>query len=138
MTENKKIELVVDASNGVLGRVAAFVAKQALLGKNVIVVNCDNALITGGRRMVITEYGIARRRGGTSLNGPHFPKQTDRLMKRTIRGMLSYNQGRGLAALKRIMCYTQVPKEYESAKKVSVIKEVKSKVMTLADLSKEI
>lgn len=136
--EEKKAELIINASNAVLGRLASYVAKQALLGKNVVVLNCDNVLLTGRRRMVIDEYNIARRRGGTSLNGPHFPKHTDRLVKRTVRGMLSYTQQRGLDALKRVICYTNVPKEYESAKKVSIASKARAKTMSLAELSREI
>ena len=138
MKEEKRIEIVIDASGSVLGRLASYAAKQALLGKKVVIVNCDNALLTGRRKMVINEYGIARRRGGKSINGPHFPKHTDRLMKRTIRGMLSYTQQRGLDALKRIMCYTTIPKEYESAKKISISRQIKTRTMSLADLSREI
>lgn len=138
MKEEKKNEMVIDASGSVLGRLASYAAKQALLGKNVVIVNCDNILLTGRKRMVIDEYNLARRRGGTSLNGPHFPKHTDRIMKRTIRGMLSYNQQRGLDALKRIMCYSLVPKEYESVKKISIDHDIKTRTMSLADLGKEI
>lgn len=137
-TNEVKPELVIDASNSVLGRIASYVAKQALLGKNVVVLNCDNILLTGRKRMVIDEYNIARRRGGTSLNGPHFPKHTDRLMKRTVRGMLSYTQERGLLALKRVICYPNVPAQYESVKKVSIQRPVKTKTMSLGELSKEI
>jgi large subunit ribosomal protein L13 len=132
------VEIVIDASDSILGRAASFAAKQALLGKKVIIVNCDNIKLTGRRRMIIDEYNQARRRGGTSLNGPHFPKHCDRIMKRTIRGMLSYNQQRGLTALKNVMCYNNVPKEYESAKKITIIKELKVKTIRLSDLSKEI
>jgi large subunit ribosomal protein L13 len=137
-TKKTEIEIVIDATNCILGRIAAIAAKQSLLGKKVVIVNCDFALVTGRRRMVLDEYGIARRRGGTSLNGPHFPKHTVKIMKRTVRGMLSYNQQRGLDALKRVMCYSTVPKEYESAKKITVLKDIKSKTVTLADLGKEI
>src|SRR5690349_5223962 len=98
--ESERQQIVVDVTDAILGRVASFIAKQALLGKKVIVVNCDNALVSGQRRMIINEYHISRVRGGTSLNGPHFPKHPERLMKRTVRGMLSYTQQRGLDALK--------------------------------------
>jgi large subunit ribosomal protein L13 len=137
-SEVKRQEIVIDASNAVLGRVASYAAKQSLLGKNVIIVNCTHALLSGRRRMVIEEYGNSRRRGGTSMNGPHFPKSAERIMKRTVRGMLSYTQKRGLDALKRIMCYNVVPKEYESAKKVSLETDSKAKTLTLGDLSTEI
>ena len=138
-TEEVKLpEIVVDASNSILGRLASFAAKQALLGKKVIIVNCDSALLTGRKRMVIGEYGIARRRGSISLNGPHFPKYSDRIMKRTIRGMLSYNQGRGLQALKRVVCYPNTPQEYAASKKINIVAHTKGKTMPLSELSREL
>jgi len=59
-------------------------------------------------------------------------------MKRTVRGMLSYTQQRGLDALKRVICYCSIPKEYESSNKISLAKELKTKTMPLQDLSKHI
>ena len=131
-------EIVIDASNCILGRMASYAAKQALLGKKVVIVNCDAVLLTGRKRMVINEYNLSRRRGGTSLNGPHFPKHSDRIVKRTVRGMLSYTQLRGLDALKRVICYSNLPQEYESAKKINIPAKTKSRTMSLQELSKEI
>lgn len=133
-----KNHLVVDAENAVLGRLASFVAKQALLGKEVAVVNSDKAIVTGRKRMVIEEYKISRQRGGSSLKGPNFPKHADRLLKRTIRGMLHYNHGRGKEAFKRIKCYIGVPKEFESSKKHSFSREIKTQIITLNELGKEL
>lgn len=136
--EQARVQIVIDASGFILGRLASYAAKQSMLGKKVIIVNCDKALVTGRRRMIISEYSAARRRGGTSLNGPHFPKHSDRLVKRTVRGMLSYTQQRGLDALKRIICYNDVPKEYESSKKISSSREIKTKTISIGDLSSEL
>ena len=131
-------EIIVDAANGILGRIASYAAKQALLGKKVLVLNCSNALITGNRRTTISIYQHKRALGGSSLKGPFFPKLTDKLMKRTIRGMIPYKQERGRLALKRIKCYTDIPKEYEQAKKISFIADVKSKIIKTGELSREI
>jgi len=130
--------MVLDASNQILGRLASHAAKQALLGREVIVVDCDKAIILGRKRSIINEYKESRQRGGASLNGPNFPKHSERLMKRTIRGMLHYNHGRGKAAFKRIKCFSKVPIEYESIKKSIPIKKVKTKSISLNELSKEI
>lgn len=139
--KDKEIEIaqqiVIDASSGILGRIASYAAKQALLGKKVIIVNCDGALITGKRRFTISEYLSKRRRGGSSLNGPHFPKYPYRLMKRTIRGMLSYQQQRGLNAYKRIICYNDIPEEYVSAQKISTMQNISTKTINLQELSRE-
>jgi large subunit ribosomal protein L13 len=131
-------KIIIDATGGVLGRIAAFAAKQSLLGKEVVVVNCEHASITGGPRRIIEGYQQKRARGGTAQRGPYFPKSPERLMKRTVRGMLSYTQLRGRTAFKRVICYDGVPAEYEHAKKIPMKKEIKSKSITLARLSREL
>ena len=130
--------LVIDASGSILGRVASYAAKQALLGKTVTIVNCKHVLITGKRSTAIKEYNISRRRGGSSLKGPFFPKSPERIMKRTVRGMLNYQQQRGLDAFKRIMCYDEVPQEFANASKIKLLRESTARTMDLEDLSKEI
>ncbi|MEK6929016.1 MAG: 50S ribosomal protein L13 [Nanoarchaeota archaeon] len=130
--------IVIDASNGVLGRIASYAAKQALLGKSVVIINCNNSLITGKKRSTIEEYKIKRKRGGHSLKGPHYPKSPEMIMKRTIRGMLSYKQGRGLDAFKRIKCHHGIPSSYETSQKISLKKELNTKTISLFELSEEI
>lgn len=87
-------KIVIDATKATLGRLASYAAKQALLGKEVIIVNCNNAVITGDRRMIINEYKIQRQRGSSTLEGPYFPNIPEKLLKRTIRGMLRYKRGK--------------------------------------------
>ncbi len=131
-------KIVIDATDGIFGRIASFAAKQALLGFQVFVVNCEKALVSGGRRNIINEYIEARVRGGSSQKGPYFPKAPERLMKRTIRGMLPYKQGRGEAAFLRVKCYTGVPEDLKTDKKVSLKKEIKLSAISVGDLSKEL
>ena len=142
MEKKKDIQrevLVVDASNAQLGRLASFAAKQALLGKRVVVVNASLCLISGGKRMIISEYKEARGRGGNSLNGPNFPKDSQRILKRTIRGMLRFRHGRGKDAFDRIRIHENVPKEFESSKMTKFEKkDMLARTMTLGDLAGEI
>ncbi len=129
-------EIVIDATQGVLGRIASFAAKKSLLGKNIFIVNCREALITGNKEMILQKYINARRRGGSAQNGPYLNKNPERIMKRTIRGMLSYKQGRGLSAYKRILCYNTIPKELEGKDKIELKREIKFKAIKLSDLSR--
>ncbi len=131
-------QIVIDATNAILGRLASYAAKQSLLGKKVVIVNCSKAVLTGRKQMIVDEYGTFRRRGGTSMKGPFFPKIPERIVKRTVRGMLAYQKGRGDDAFKRVICYNNTPKEYEAAKKLLAGKEKRVKVMSLADLSDKI
>ena len=137
MTENKfSKELVIDGTGGILGRIAAHAAKQSLFGKNVFIVNCNDALITGNKAVTVKKYKHARSRGGSAQKGPFLTKNPERIMKRTVRGMLSYKQGRGLAAYKRIMCYNEIPQELEGKDKISLKKEIKFKAIALKDLGR--
>lgn len=132
-------KIVIDATDTVLGRLSSYAAKQALLGKEVFIVNCENVSIKGDRMMIINEYKKMVYRGGHSLNGPfHIKKNPERIVKRTIRGMLDYKYGRGDTALKRIMCYNGVPKELENEKKISIKTPEIRKTYKLKELVKEL
>ena len=48
---------------------------------------------------------------GTPYKGPFFPRTPDKILKRTIRGMLPYKQPKGRNALKRIKCHIGAPDE---------------------------
>jgi large subunit ribosomal protein L13 len=128
--------IVVNAAQSPVGRIASYTAKQALLGKEVRVVQCAQALLSGRRRMVIHEYLQSVLRGGHSLKGPKWSKRSpERIMKRTIRGMLSHKMGRGEAAFARIRCYDALPAEYATT---PAHKLPAGRGMTLAELAKEL
>ena len=128
---------VVDGDNVVLGRVASYAAKRALLGNKVVVVNCDGVVISGRRARTVADYKITRSRGGHSQKGPIFPTTTARIMKRTIRGMLSHKEGRGAAAFKKIRCYADVPKEFSEVKKERLLTSSHGEI-NLKELSGEL
>ena len=54
--------MIIDISNSVLGRVATVVAKKALLGETVHVVNCENAIITGSKARLMADFKQKRER----------------------------------------------------------------------------
>lgn len=128
--------VVVDATDCVLGRLASRIAKQALLGKEVIVIHCNKAIITGRKKFTRKEYKRKRARGWFAQKGPHFPKSPERILKRTIRGMLSHHQERGRFALKRIRCFNEHPAQHSDKKpNFKVEKTTKTKSITLRELS---
>ncbi|MAG38051.1 50S ribosomal protein L13 [Candidatus Pacearchaeota archaeon] len=134
--EEQKNQVVIDATNATLGRLASYTAKQALLGKKVAIVNCNEAIVLGNPESVTKAYMQKRRRGGSSLKGPFFPKSPEKIVKRTIRGMLPHRKGRGVQALKNIMCYNVLPAELEKSKKILAGKVKTSESITLQALSK--
>lgn len=129
-------QIIIDAKDGIVGRIASFAAKQSLFGKKVIVVNCKDALLSGRRNMILEQYSHMRSRGKGAQKGPVIPRVAEKIMKRTIRGMLEYTQQRGEDAINRVMCYNETPKEFEAAKKISLAKEMKVKTVTLGEVAK--
>lgn len=131
-------EIIIDAENSVLGRISSYAAKQSLLGKKVIIVNCDKSILSGRRKNIIEEYHTLKIKGGTAMKGPYFSRSIEKIVKRTIRGMLSNHKGRGIDALKRITCYTDIPEKYSKMSKIKLFNEEKLKSITLTELSKNI
>ena len=99
---------------------ATWIAKKALMGEEINVVNCENAVITGKKRSVLKRYR-EKYEIGDALKGPYFPKMPDRFIRRVIRGMVPYKQKKGELAYKRVMCYLGVPSEFND-KKLETIK----------------
>ena len=113
--------MIIDAKDLILGRMAAVVAKKALLGEKIDVVNCEKAIVTGSKKDVLGKYVHKAERGGP-FHGPFIPKLPDRFVRRIIRGMLNYKQERGREAFERIMCYISIPNSFKD-KKIEKIKE---------------
>lgn len=130
--------VILDASNAFLGRLCSYAAKQALLGKQVIVVNCEAAVISGTPRSIIAGYKQKRARGGTAQRGPYFPRSPERIVKRTIRGMVPHHQERGLTAIRRVRCYNDVPVEYKDKPLMKMGEDKPIETMTLKALAKEL
>jgi|TARA_Y100000310_G_scaffold107739_1_gene106164 large subunit ribosomal protein L13 len=100
--------MIIDATDHILGRMANQVAKQALLGNDVSVVNCEKIIITGKKTSVFAKYKNLQDKG-TPVKGPFIYRTAERFVKRTIRGMLPYKQARGREAFARIKIYKGVP-----------------------------
>ena len=41
---------IIDGKNTVLGRLASFAAKEALKGEEIVVLNCEQVIITGNKK----------------------------------------------------------------------------------------
>jgi len=134
--------MLIDATNLILGRLASFAAKKALLGENIEIINCEKAVITGSKKRTLRDYRERLQRG-SSTKGPFIPKRADRLVKRVIRGMLPYRKENGKKALKRIKCYINVPsnlkdKKPEQLKKMDISKLPVMKYLTVKEICREL
>ena len=131
------MEIYIDATNQIAGRLASICAKEALKGKRVYVFNAEKAVISGNPKYVIEHYKEKLARGDP-YKGPFYPRPPDKILKRMIRGMLPYKKPRGREALKRVKVFISVPEEY-SEKKLQTFKEsenkLKCKSISLGELS---
>lgn len=100
--------MIFDATGLVMGRLASITAKCLLQGEEIRIVNAEKAIISGSKESVLREYREMLERG-TREKGPYFPKRPDRILKRTVRGMLPYKTSRGREAMARLRVYVGVP-----------------------------
>jgi large subunit ribosomal protein L13 len=102
---------VIDGDGLLLGRMASMVARRAMSGEEIAIVNAEKTVISGSRARVLANYGQKRTRGSRE-GGPFFPRRPDHIVKRTIRGMLPYKRTVGSDAFKRVRVYVGVPVEF--------------------------
>lgn len=102
--------MIIDAKNLIAGRIGTYVAKRAILGEEMTVVNSEQAIMTGSKKVVLAKYQSLDNKG-EPFHGPFLPKTPDRFLKRIIKGMIPYKQGKGRDAMARVKCYTGIPSE---------------------------
>ena len=112
---------IIDASGLIIGRLSTHVAKRLLAEKDLelAIVNSENAIVSGNKKMVIDRYRM-KRELNHPRKGPYFPRLPDRILKRTIRGMLPYQQPKGREALKRVKVYIGIPNDLKGKKTKTV------------------
>jgi large subunit ribosomal protein L13 len=115
---------VIDGKNATLGRMASYVAKEAIKGEEIVILNCDDVMITGNKKDIKETFEQKRRRVGSGQKGPKHSKLNYKIVKRTIRGMLpNHRKGRGKIAYRAIKCYNDTPEEFKDSKKITFEKK---------------
>ena len=141
MQTTKPTLTIIDADGLILGRMASKIAKKLLNGEKVIIVNAEKAIISGKKKSKVAEakefleVGAPRR-------GPFHYRRPDRIMRKTVRGMLPFKQPKGKTAFKRLKVFIGVPEELKD-KQMATLKEAQASKLqgpyfTLAELAKEI
>jgi len=139
-----KEPLLLDASNQVLGRLASFIAKRALSGDTVIVLNAEKAVISGRRSSIVekAKHRLKTRTLGTQTHAPVHHRRPDLYLRRVVRGMLPWKKPKGKSAFHRVTVFMGVPEEYagKAATRVPGADAAKltSPHITLEELAKEI
>ena len=134
-----KEEVIVDATDAIVGRMASKVTKMLLKGKYVTIINAEKAKITGKKESIINKY-LVRRSLQSKQNpekSPKWPKVPNLLLRRIIRGMLPRKKARGKAAFKRLKVYIGNPLQKEGIKIEEALKETNYHI-TLYELCKRL
>src|SRR3989338_7614070 len=99
---------IYNGENMILGRLAAVVAKDALLGEDVVVINCEKIVISGRKSNTFARELQRRKRKGYPLKS-----------------------ARGREAFKKIMCYIGTPKNVELKEVITIPTASAAKLPTL-------
>eukprot|EP00161_Ancyromonas_sigmoides_P014579 TRINITY_DN3809_c0_g1_i4.p2 TRINITY_DN3809_c0_g1~~TRINITY_DN3809_c0_g1_i4.p2 ORF type:complete len:201 (+),score=74.61 TRINITY_DN3809_c0_g1_i4:94-696(+) len=115
-------EIIVDAHDHILGRLASTVAKELLNGQKVTVTRCEGLVVTGAFRRNLLKYVrfLVKRTATNPKQGPIHFRAPSRMLWRTIRGMLPHKTARGTEALKRLRVYEGVPPPYDRKKRLVI------------------
>jgi large subunit ribosomal protein L13 len=132
---------IINADGLILGRMASIIAKRLLKGEKIAVVNAEKAVISGKKKAKIREAKEFLEVGHPG-KGPMHYRRPDRVLRRTVRGMLPYKQPKGKQAYKRLRVFIGVPDELKN-REMETIEEAQAKKLTcpyftLGELSKEI
>jgi len=133
--------LVINADRLILGRMATTVAKRLLQGEEIAVVNAEKAVISGRKGNKVTEAKEFLGVGGVN-RGPYHYRRPDRIVRKTIKGMLPFKQPKGKEAYRRLRVFIGVPEDLKSVKMETVAfadsKKLKCSYFSVGQFSKEI
>jgi len=132
---------IVNAEGLILGRMASNVAKLLLNGNKVVILNAEKVIISGKKRSKVAD---AKKflEVGSPKRGPFHYRRPDKILRKTVRGMLPIRQPKGKTAYKRLKVFLGIPKEFEE-KQTITLKDAKASKLTcpyftLGELAKEI
>lgn len=129
--------MIVDASKQILGRISSKIAKKLLNGEKIEVINSEKAIVTGKPDEILERYKKKKKRGDP-YHGPYYPKKPDKILRRSIRGMLPYKKSKGREALQKLNVFIGNPNNKKGKKIGKNKEEIKCEYLTLEEISKKI
>jgi large subunit ribosomal protein L13 len=105
-----------DATDKILGRFCSLIAKRALLGEYIVIINAKDAIISGNKKDIHEKY-LSKLKISTATNprrGPFHERRPDTFMRRVIKQMLPRKKLRGKEAIRRIHIYiSDIPERFK-------------------------
>merc|ERR1711990_205536 len=114
--------VVIDCRGHLLGRLASFVAKEALAGQKIMLVRAEEINISGSfiRNKLHLLMKKQKRMSTNPKRGPFHHRSPADMLMRTIRGMLPHKIYRGSAAFQRVKAVDGCPAPFDKIKKMVV------------------
>lgn len=141
MQTTKNPVTLINADGLVLGRMASKVAKKLLNGEKVIIVNAEKIVLSGKKKSKVAEAKEFLEVGAPT-RGPFHYRRPDRIVRKTIRGMLPFKQPKGKTAYRKLKVFMGVPEDLKDQKMDTLIEAQASKLkgpyFTIAELAKEV
>ena len=132
---------LINAEGLILGRMASKVAKKLLQGEKVIIVNAQKTVISGKKKSKVAEAKEFLE-VGSPKRGPFHYRRPDKILRKTVRGMLPFKQPKGKTALKKLKVFIGVPEDLMDKEMIALQEAQASKLkgpyLTLKELAKEI
>ena len=137
----KSSTAVVNGEGLILGRMCSRVAKRLLNGEQVIIINAEKIVISGKRKSKVAEAHKFLEVGAPD-RGPFHSRRPDRIVSKTVRGMVPWKQPKGKNAYKRLKVFMGVPQELKDqtleTDKYAQASKLKGPHFTLGELAVEI
>jgi large subunit ribosomal protein L13 len=141
MQTAKNPAVIVNAEGLILGRMCSRVAKRLLNGEEVVIINAEKAILSGKRKSKVAEAKQFLEVGAPE-RGPFHYRRPDRIVLKTVRGMLPIRKPKGKNALSKLRVFMGVPKELKDQATITVeyasAVKLKGPQFTLAELAREI
>jgi len=132
---------VIDADGLILGRMATYVAKRLLNGEEIAIVNAEKAILSGRKSVKLADTKEFLK-VGAPMRGPFHYRRPDRLVRRTVRGMLPRRKPKGKQAFKRLRVYVGIPDDLKGRSAETLSKAQGKKLTcphsTVGELAREI
>jgi large subunit ribosomal protein L13 len=132
---------IIDADGLILGRLASIIAKRLLNGEEIVIVNAEKAVLSGKTKSRVMEAKEFLQVGHPKM-GPFHVRRPDRVVRKTVRGMVPYKRPKGKQAYKRLKVFIGVPEDLKDQKMESLTEAQAKKLtcpyFTLGELAKEI
>jgi large subunit ribosomal protein L13 len=136
-----KSATIISADGLIIGRMGSIVAKRLMSGEEVIIVNAEKAVLSGKKKSEVVKAKEFLEVGSPE-RGPFHYRRPDRIVRRTVRGMLPFKQPKGKQAYKRLKVFIGIPEELKDRKMETLTQAQANKLtcpyFTVGEFAKEI